>query len=322
MSKNSSALSIFNWQTLNQEKKEILRKKRALLILGSIDLSEARITNLAKKFTKKNFKVIWGCLDQDFIDGFMDCPQFRALQFIKLQKTLNTFPNISHFSILLYQQRDSKYVIRELKPRVVILVYDSWQKALHYTDIYYELIKKRIKYKLISPYNNLAEAKAYEQLLTPQIKEKFQLPHKKLSDQKLLACANIVAKQSYDHIFQTGAILARDQQILLTAYNRIVPFQTFARHFGSQKEINFAPPNDLNHYDTNHAEVEILIKAQEAKLDLTNTSLYVNLLPCPTCARMLSRTAIKRIVYEHDHSDGYAYKLLTTAGKKVERIVL
>jgi deoxycytidylate deaminase len=106
------------------------------------------------------------------------------------------------------------------------------------------------------------------------------------------------------------------------AFNKVVPYQTYAMHHGSAREKNFSPANDLNHYDTIHAEVALLINAQKNKTDLAGTTLFINLMPCPTCARMLSQTDIEEFVYSVDHSDGYAVKMLEAAGKKVRRVVL
>nr|AIA17188.1 Cytidine and deoxycytidylate deaminase zinc-binding region [uncultured bacterium] len=110
-------------------------------------------------------------------------------------------------------------------------------------------------------------------------------------------------------------------KLLATTFNPVVPYQTYAMHHGASREINFSPPHDLNHYDTTHAEVELVIKAQKEKIDLKGTILFINLLPCPTCARMLSRTDIAEFVYVQDHSDGYAVKMLEASGKKVRRLV-
>ena len=44
-------------------------------------------------------------------------------------------------------------------------------------------------------------------------------------------------------------------------------------------------------------------------------------MPCPTCARAIAKTEIEEVVYELDHSDGYAVKLLESSGKKIKRVV-
>lgn len=148
------------------------------------------------------------------------------------------------------------------------------------------------------------------------------VPGKKFSDQELLKLAKQVSHFSCDYTFQTGAILARDQRVLAAAYNRVVPYKTYILHHGASKEAHFSPSQDLNYFDTNHAEVELLIKASQAGLDLSDSSLFINLLPCPNCARMLARTPIAEIVYQHDHSQGYAFKLLQGVGKQVRRVAV
>ena len=108
---------------------------------------------------------------------------------------------------------------------------------------------------------------------------------------------------------------------MASSFNRVVPYQTYSMHHGASREQLFSPSNDLNMYDTNHYEVELLVDALYSKLDLDGTTFFVNVMHCPTCARMLTRTGIQEFVYVHDHSDGYAAKLLESAGKKARRLL-
>ena len=143
----------------------------------------------------------------------------------------------------------------------------------------------------------------------------------------MLELAGRAARQSYDYSFQTGVALGKakpgagNYQYLLSAYNRVVPYQTYAMHNGAARERYFSPPNDLNHYDTVHAEAELFIHAQKQGIGLAGTTVFINLLPCPPCARMLSETDIAEVVYREDHSAGYAIKMLELAGKTVRRLV-
>jgi deoxycytidylate deaminase len=91
-------------------------------------------------------------------------------------------------------------------------------------------------------------------------------------------------------------------------------------HHGNSREKNLSRPHDTNHYDTVHAEMSFLIQAAAGEFDLKGTTLFINLLPCPNCARTLSQTNIDGVVYRNDHSDGYAVELLKLCGKKVTRI--
>jgi deoxycytidylate deaminase len=92
-------------------------------------------------------------------------------------------------------------------------------------------------------------------------------------------------------------------------------------HHGYAREINFSPANDLNYYDTNHAEVEAVIAAGEQGIDLAGTTLFINVLMCPTCSRLFTSTGIAEFVYREDHSAGYAIQMLQAAHKTVRRLV-
>jgi len=88
----------------------------------------------------------------------------------------------------------------------------------------------------------------------------------------------------------------------------------------SENDI-YHPPGDLNYYDAIHAEIMMIVKSNQDNIDLDGTTMFINLLPCPTCARMLCESDIKEIVYTLDHSKGYAIALLEKADKKVTRLI-
>ena len=265
-----------------------------------------------------------GLAKEDYVLGFEDQPQFRTLKLDAVQKIIEKVQTSSaknKIYTLSYFQRDLNYLLEKLDFARAVFVNGSWKYSFHTLPQYFTLVKRGIPYQLVSPFADTEEAKIFaKQIKLPKIPEKGDF-----SEQEMLQLAAQVAKHSYDYSFQTGAALGRKKgskyELLDTAFNRVVPFQTFAMHFGASREANFSPPNDLNHYDANHAEIELLIKAQKEKIDLRGTTLFINLLPCPTCARVLAATDIEEIIYTEDHSAGYAIKMLALAGKKVRRIV-
>lgn len=64
----------------------------------------------------------------------------------------------------------------------------------------------------------------------------------------------------------------------------------------------------------------IINQEPKAYSESDDLSLYINLLPCPTCAKAIAISRIKKIYYSADHSEGYAIKLLKAAGKEAVRI--
>jgi deoxycytidylate deaminase len=195
------------------------------------------------------------------------------------------------------------------------------------------LTKENIPYKLVSPFCDEDEARTYADTAIQEIVSKWKNrvkldPKKEYTATQLLEHANFIAKGSFDYSFQTGVTLGKpagdknSYNLLIAAHNTVVPFETYALHNGASRETNFSPPNDLNHYDAVHAEVELIVRCVKYGISLKDTALFINLLPCPTCARMLCETDIAEIVYQNDHSDGYAVKLLEKAGKTVRRMVI
>lgn len=312
-------MQTFQWEKLNDKNRQSLSSLRPIFILGSRTISKDRIQQLTKKLGGKR-PVLWGCLLDEYIPGLEKSAQFRSLKLEKLESVLNEVNlDSNQVNVLRYRHRYLKYILREISLSAVIGIYGSWHKAFHFTNAYFEITQKKIPYRLVSSFVDEAAAKKYGQ----KLEKKYSITNKpdgKLTDEELMNLAKKTSKQSCDYTFQTGAILTRDHQVLATAYNRVIPYKTYSLHHGASKEKHFSPPQDLNHFDTNHAEVELLLKATQEKINLKETSLYINLLPCPTCAKMIAASLIKEVVYQHDYSQGYAFDLLTKTGKVVRRV--
>lgn len=313
----------FDWNELAFASKKPLNGLKATFIGAPRALSAARFTQLVKEYLPKG-NVILGLAKEPFVLGFEDQPQFRTLQHDAVQpiiEKVNSSPSKHKIATLAYAQRDLLHVINGLSIQQFIGVRGSWKYSFHTQAPYYALMQKGVPYQLVSPFADETEAQTYVQ----QTKLPKPPTTGTYDEREMLDIAAQAAKQSYDYSFQTGTSLGRKKggkyTLLATTCNPVIPYQTYAMHFGAAREVNFSPPHDINHYDTIHAETELVIKAQKEKIDLKGTTLFINLLPCPTCARMLSQTDIAEYVYKEDHSDGYAVKMLELAGKKVRRVV-
>lgn len=320
----------FDWNELAFGGKKPVDGLHATFIAAPRELSRSRFTQLIKAYLPKG-NLVLGISKEPYVLGLENQPQFRMLRasdVLELINKVNASGSKHKIYTLEYHQRDLKFLLEKLDFKKVLFINGSWYNSIHTRPEYYTLARQRIDYELLSPFTDEQEAKAYEK----QIKliwgdgEKGGGPTiRQCTEAEMLQYARQAAKQSYDYSFQTGASLGFKQDdkytLLATAFNKVVPFQTYAMHYGASREQNFSPPNDLNHYDAIHAEVALLIKAQQENIALKDTTLFINLLPCPSCARMLSQTDIAEFVYLEDHSDGYGFKMLELAGKKVTRLV-
>lgn len=332
MSPTTSPFTL-DWSELAFGSKKPLRDLKAIYLAPPREVSSERFTQLIKQYLPQGNMVL-GLAKEDYIEGFAGQPHFRTLKLNEsLQKTINQVNSagVKHRIYILQQfQRETKHIIEKAGFQKVLFVNGSWRYAFHNREVYYLLVNQRIPYELISPFTSEAEAQAYEKRFAPQIKHACWPENISgiFAEDVMLRLTRQAAAFSYDYTFQTGVVLGKPAKepgkytFITYAYNRVVPFQTFALQYGASRERHFSPPHDLNHYDTVHAEVELIIQAQKEQLDLKSTTMFINLLPCPPCSRMLSRTDIREFVYSEDHSGGYAVELLKKAGKRVRRVVV
>ncbi|HSW66797.1 MAG TPA: deaminase [Bacillota bacterium] len=324
----------FDWGELAFGSKKPLRELKAVFIAAPRELSAARFKELVKTYLPQG-NIVLGLAKEPFIDGFEEQPQFRTLQLATVQKIINQVnagSSVRQIATLSYLQRELPYILEKVPFKRVVVVNGSWKHVFHTSAAYYALMASKTPYDMVSPFSDEAEAREYEAKADAQIVERLDalqmLNQHSFSEAEMLDIAGKSATRSYDYSFQTGTALGRRLpnnrfRLLISTFNKVVPYQTYAMLHGSAREKHFSPPNDLNHYDTVHAEMWPLIEAQRQgrKIDMAGTTLFINLMPCPTCARILSQTDIVEFVYSVDHSEGYAVALLEAAGKKVRRVL-
>jgi len=316
----------FDWGELAFGSKKPLSDLQAVFIAAPRQLSIERFTQLVKTYLPQG-NIVLGITKEAYVDGLENQPQFSMLKVETVRPIIDKVAaSASKYKIytLHYFQRETNYILEKVSFSRTVFVNGSWHHSFHLQPLYYTLANRHIPYELVSPFSDEAEAIAYEKSTDKLIPPPKIEPAKSYSNQEMLELANQAARQSYDHTNQTGVALGRKNsddtyQALLTAYNKVVPYQSFAMHMGSQRERFFSPPNDLNHYDAIHAEVAMLIEAQRQNVNLSGTTVFINVLPCPTCGRMLSATDINEVVYQLDHSSGYTLELFERTGKQVTR---
>ncbi len=314
----------YNWSDLVFGSKKPLKELDAVFLSISREMSVGRFTQLIKQYLPTG-NIIVAVTNEPYIKGFEGQPQFKTMDLDDVRPLIdkvNASKSPHKIVILHCNQSDIVPILDKIKLRLALFVNGSWLHSFHMRPEYYTLVSNGIIFKLISPFIDETEAKTYAE----NHQSKVLLSKKYLTDIESMKLANEIAKNSFANEHQTGAIISKNNngkyQPIIGTYNVVVPYETFAWHNGASRERHLSPMGDLTHYDTVHAEVLGVIQAQKNKIDLSSTSLFINLLPCPACARMLCQTDISEIVYSLDHSEGYAVSLLEKAGKKVRRLIV
>lgn len=315
-----------HWSDLAFASKKPLRDLEATFIAAPREISLVRFKQLIKMYLPKG-NIVLGMSTQSYIGGKTGQPQFRSLQINPIRQLIektNALTPQRQISVLYYTPTDEPHVISKNLFHRYVFINGSWEKSFHLRPVFYELAKLKAEYELVSPFASETEAKSYAATIWPEVEATTPLPNKGslLTAREALDLAIIAGQRSFDHTFQTGAVLAKPlgkdkYEYIATSWNAIVPYQTYAMHHGAAREQYFSPPGDLNYYDTNHAEVALLVQAITNHFEFTGNTLFINLLPCPTCARMLSTTGLSEVIYQFDHSAGYAAQMFESGNTRV-----
>ncbi|HUD05541.1 MAG TPA: deaminase [Candidatus Saccharimonadales bacterium] len=313
----------YDWSDLAFGSKKEINGLDAIFVAAPREISVARLKQIVKEYLPKGNLLI-GLAKEKYIDGFKGQAQFKTLQLGAIEKTADKINNAgfkNKIYTLSYFQRDLIFVLEKLRLKKDLFINGSWKYLFHNLPVYYTLVSKKIEYEMLSPFINDQEAKSYEKSVLQNEQKVTGL----YTAKQMFLMADEIAKRSFDYVYQTGLTVGLKKgakyKFVAQSFNKVVPYQTYAMHNGSAREANFSPVNDLNYYDTVHAEVGLLLRAQKQKINLKGTTLFINLLPCPNCALMLCDTDIKEFVYRTDHSEGTAAKLLEAAGKRITRVV-
>jgi dCMP deaminase len=121
-------------------------------------------------------------------------------------------------------------------------------------------------------------------------------------DRELMLRAFSIADKSPNWWRQIGAFLAKDGEILLTAFNQDVPHDQSAYCYGDPRSVLSPPGSRLEITGSLHAEMAILAEVARRGISTQGCDLGVTTFPCPSCAFPWAFTGIKRLFY----ADGYS----------------
>ncbi|MDO8183729.1 MAG: deaminase [bacterium] len=139
-------------------------------------------------------------------------------------------------------------------------------------------------------------------------------------DQILMLQAIKLGEKSADWWRQVGALVVKDGKIIASIWNKHVPDEQQPYYDGDPR-AEFSQGVHLELSTAEHCEAYLVGEAAGKGVALEGTDFYVSTFPCPPCARLLSRTGIKRLLYH----DGYAVLdgeiVLREAGIEIVQVV-
>lgn len=130
---------------------------------------------------------------------------------------------------------------------------------------------------------------------------------------EVILIAKEEGKKSSDWWRQVGACAFRDGKAIAWAKNEHKPTEYSLIIDGDPRAcLNAGERTDL--CGAIHAEASIIAEAARQGISLEGASLFVTTFPCPTCARLIVATGIKKIFFEKGYSLLDAKSILELAG--------
>ena len=116
-------------------------------------------------------------------------------------------------------------------------------------------------------------------------------------DQYFMGVAQLSALRSKDPSTQVGAcIVGDDNRILSIGYNG-TPNGFKDEFFPWDRE---GLPLETKYMYVCHAELNAVLNYRGSRKELENATLYVDLFPCNECAKIISQSGIREVVYLRD----------------------
>lgn len=141
------------------------------------------------------------------------------------------------------------------------------------------------------------------------------------SDKSLLKEAYNEAEKSGDQWRQVGAVLVKNGEITLRAYNKGIPSDHTPYQIGDVRDfIEVGERPDLS--STIHSEQEIISKAAKEGISLEGTKLYVTHFPCSVCAKLIAHSGISECFFGEGSSSLDGEAALVSGGVKIKKVEL
>ena len=99
--------------------------------------------------------------------------------------------------------------------------------------------------------------------------------------------AKTVSKRSSCPKKQVGAVLVKDNRIIATGYNGVLP--------GDKPKEGYNPKT--NETKTVHAEANIISFCAKEGISTNGCTMYITLSPCEKCAELIIQSGIKKIIF-------------------------
>lgn len=137
---------------------------------------------------------------------------------------------------------------------------------------------------------------------------------------EMMGAANGLADRSPDWWRQIGALLVRNGEIILSAYNRHYPSEQTAYILGDPRS-NFEAGESIEVSVSGHAEAALVAIAARNRIETKGCDMFVTTFPCVPCATLCALSGLRRLYYAEGYSQIHGSDTLRAAGVEMFRVL-
>jgi dCMP deaminase len=116
-------------------------------------------------------------------------------------------------------------------------------------------------------------------------------------DQAMCAEAANEAEKSSDWWRHVGAVIVKDNKIIASGHNHHIPSDHTPYMNGDPRDVITSGTLNLV-YTSLHAEQSIIAESARNGVSLEGTDMYLNVFPCPLCAKLMVTAGIKKCFFK------------------------
>lgn len=128
-------------------------------------------------------------------------------------------------------------------------------------------------------------------------------------DQKIMEEAKNESGKSSDWWRHVGAIIVRNEKVLISSHNAQVPTEQAPYMNGDPRDFIKAGTNS-EFASAIHGEQMAIAEAARRGISLEGSDIYLTVFPCPACAKLIAYSGIKRVFFASGHASLDGEKVL------------
>lgn len=137
----------------------------------------------------------------------------------------------------------------------------------------------------------------------------------------MMELAKQKSEQSPDWWRQVGAVLVKDDEVVISTYNHHQPSKEVSYFEGDPRSLfDAGERTDLSLGE--HAEARVIALCARGGFSTKDSKMFVTVFPCPNCARIMVTAGVKELYYLSGYSILNAREIFKHYGVKIFRVVM